>query len=179
MAGLGSAVARVLFMDMRKPRLVLVSALALAMSALPTAAGAAESIVPPSNSAAAQYTEALPTTGGEKQVSGKKNGKRTPAKVLGGHDAHKLESKGKQGKEVANFTAETSPAPTPVAEPSSGTPATDETGSGSSSRAGEKKKRHPDEGAGGSGTGGTGGGGNGANQGSAGARPAPPTQQCR
>jgi hypothetical protein len=129
-------------------------ALALAMAALPATAGA-ESIVPPSNSAAAQYTEAFPTAGGEKQVSGRKNKKRTPAKVLGGHDAHKLESKGKQGREVADFAAETSPASTPEVEPNGEAPEANEVPAGSKSSSGGKKKDgHPEEGAGGSGQGG-------------------------
>jgi phage repressor protein C with HTH and peptisase S24 domain len=147
---------------MRKPRFLLSPALALAIFLLPATADA-ESIVPPSNSAAAQYTEAFPTAGGEKQVSGHKNGKRTPAKVLGGHDAHKLESKGKQGKEVANFAAETSPAPTAVAEPSDVAPPSDESGPGSNPPAAGKKSHAV---AGGSGNGGgRGGNGKSANQG--------------
>lgn len=166
-------------MVMRKPRFLLVPALALAIFALPATANA-ESFVPPSNSAAAQYTEAFPTAGGEKQVSGHKNGKRTPAKVLGGHDAHKLESKGKQGREVANFAAETSPASTPVPEPGNAASAASETGAGSNPQAGEKtqadekKKSHADEGTAGSGNGG-GGGGKGANQASGSTQAAHPS----
>lgn len=142
-------------MVMRKPRFLLVPALALVMVAPPATAGA-ESIVPPSNSAAAQYTEAFPTAGGEKQVSGHKNGKRTPAKVLGGHDAHKLESKGKQGQEVADFAAETSPASTADAASSNEAPEPSEGAADSNPQGGGKKDGHPKEGAGGSGHGGGG-----------------------
>jgi hypothetical protein len=97
----------------------LLPAFVLAVLAFPAAA-AAEPIVPPSNSAASQYTEAIPTAGGEQKVGGHKKGKATPTKVLGGRDTHRLESKGKQGREVAKFAAETSPAPVATPEPSGG-----------------------------------------------------------
>jgi hypothetical protein len=84
---------------------------------LPGAALGAEagSIVPPENSAATQYTEALPTAGGDKQAGG--GHKPSPAKVLGSKNAHKLESQGKEGHEVAEVVAETAPQSSPPAEP--------------------------------------------------------------
>jgi len=92
---------------MPKLRLTLLLAMAIAACAAPSAA--AEAIVPPGNSAATQYTETLPTTGGEKGDGGHKGG-AVPAKTLGGRNAHRLESKGPQGKAVAKFAAETAPA---------------------------------------------------------------------
>ena len=84
----------------------MVAALALA---LPAAATATESVVPPENSAATQYTEVIPTAGGNKQAGGGKQGNRSPQQVLGSKTAHKLESHGKQGREVAEVVAETAP----------------------------------------------------------------------
>jgi hypothetical protein len=92
------------------PHSKLLAALATAafLVAMP-AATQAETIVPPDNSAAIQYTETLPTSRGQKDAEGKK-GKVKPAKVLGHKNVHKLEKKGKQGREVAEFAAETAPA---------------------------------------------------------------------
>jgi hypothetical protein len=70
----------------------------------------AETVVPPGNSAATQYTEGFPTSGGNAQAnSGINGGHTTPAKVLGTHNASKLESKGQVGQEVADLAAETAP----------------------------------------------------------------------
>lgn len=86
-------------------------AIALAILALPAPA-AAESVVPPENSAANQYTEAIPTGGGNKDAGKTGNhGKRTPSSVLGPKKAEKLESKGPQGREAAEVAAATAPAP--------------------------------------------------------------------
>lgn len=85
---------------------------AIAVWIAPPAASAesTESVVPPENSAATQYTEALPTAGGNKESGGGGGkGHRSPAKVLGAHNAHQLESHGKQGREVAEVVAETAP----------------------------------------------------------------------
>lgn len=89
---------------------------ALAILALPAAAPAA--VVPPENSAATQYTEAIPTGGG-RQDSSKVPEKRSPAAVLGSHKAKKLESEGRTGREVAAVVAATAPssAPAPAPEP--------------------------------------------------------------
>jgi hypothetical protein len=82
---------------------------ALAAFALPAVAGA-EEVVPPGNSAATQYTEAIPTAGGPKQTGSSQHHRQSsPAKVLGAHDAHKLDSKGEAGHAVAEFAAETAP----------------------------------------------------------------------
>jgi hypothetical protein len=85
------------------------AALALALPASSAAAGETAAVVPPENSAATQYTEAVPTAGGDSTSGGHK--KPSPAKVLGSKNAHKLESQGKDGREVARVVAETAPAP--------------------------------------------------------------------
>jgi hypothetical protein len=74
------------------------------------AAAAAETVVPPGNSAATQYTEAFPTSGGNAKTNSGINGDASPAKVLGSGNAKKLESKGQVGHEVADLAAETAPA---------------------------------------------------------------------
>ncbi len=97
----------------------LAAALALA---LPAAAPGAEteSVVPPENSAATQYTEAIPTAGGDREARGGDGRKRSPAKVLGAANAKELESKGQAGREVARVTAETAP---PTSAPAEQAPA--------------------------------------------------------
>lgn len=94
---------------MKAPKTAIGFLAALAL-ALPASAGAAEetgTVVPPENSAATQYTEAVPTAGGDKPSGGGK--KPSPAKVLGTRNAHKLESQGEEGREVARVVAETAP----------------------------------------------------------------------
>jgi hypothetical protein len=92
---------------------------AFALALLPSAATAQEesSVVPPENSAATQYTEAVPTAGGDKETGG--GHKPAPAKVLGSKNAHKLQSQGKDGREVAQIAAETAPETSQPTEPSS------------------------------------------------------------
>lgn len=93
----------------------LMAAVALALSlAVPVHAGA-EAIVPPGNSAAAQYTEAFPTASGERDTEKQKQ-KRSPQKVLGKKESKQLKSKGQDGEAVAEIVAETSPAPDVVTE---------------------------------------------------------------
>lgn len=83
------------------------------MLALPATA-LAEYYVPPGNSAANQYTETLPSAGGDS--AGKNKGKGvTPAQALGAKNAHKLESQGPAGKAAAELAAETAPV---IVEPS-------------------------------------------------------------
>jgi hypothetical protein len=84
-------------------------ATAIAGLALPAAA-TAEYLVPPGNSAATQYTEALPTAGGHRDAE-KPNDKqsRTPGEVLGPRNAQQLEDRGAAGREAAEFAAETAP----------------------------------------------------------------------
>ncbi len=92
-----------------------VAALSLALPTSAMGEEEASSVVPPENSAATQYTEALPTAGGDKEAHG--NGRKpSPAKVLGAKNAKRLESQGKEGREVAQIVAET--APTPASAPS-------------------------------------------------------------
>jgi len=98
---------------MRMKKLFSAAVLVTALGALPASA-AAEEIVPPGNSAASQYTEAFPTAGGEKETDDDGKGKKkpaVPADTLGARNAHRLESKGEEGKAVAEFAAETAPAP--------------------------------------------------------------------
>jgi len=103
---------------MRIAKLLPVTVLAMALWALPASAGA-EEIVPPGNSAASQYTEAFPTAGGEKETEdGAKKKKAVPADALGARNAHRLESKGDEGKAVAEFAAETAPVPASSSPPS-------------------------------------------------------------
>lgn len=88
---------------------ILFASLALtALLALPASAPAA-SLVPPGNSAANQYTETFPTTGGNAESKGK--GKVTAGQVLGAGNAKKLDSQGKQGREAAAVVAATAPPP--------------------------------------------------------------------
>lgn len=91
------------------------AAIAVAILALPSSA-IAEEVVPPGNSAATQYTEAIPTAGGPKQTGRPKHRhSQSPSKVLGARNAHKLDSRGATGHAVATLAAETAPAPTPAA----------------------------------------------------------------
>ncbi len=134
---------------MRMARLLSGALLALALLALPAGVSAAAEIVPPGNSAASQYTEAFPTTGGERETEDH-SGKAVPAKTLGARNARQLESKGKDGRAVAEFAAETAPAPA-VAESPSGGGSEPDSGEGS----GKEKEN------GGAAGGGNGGGGRG------------------
>lgn len=70
-------------------------------------------MVPPGNSAATQYTETFPTSGGEAQVNGGINGSdmATPQKVLGKESTRSLESQGADGKATAEVAAATSSPP--------------------------------------------------------------------
>jgi len=82
---------------------------------VPSAAAGEGSVVPPSNSAATQYTEAFPTSGGDKKTDQARH--RSPAKVLGAKNAHKLDRQGPDGAAAAAAAAAT--APTPAAPASS------------------------------------------------------------
>jgi hypothetical protein len=88
----------------------------LALAAFPAAAPAA-SLVPPGNSAANQYTETFPTSGGNAEAKGK--GKVNAGDVLGAGNAKKLDSQGKQGREAAAVVAATAP-PSALAPEDSG-----------------------------------------------------------
>jgi hypothetical protein len=83
----------------------------IAIFALPGAAQA-EYLIPPGNSAATQYTEAVPTAGGPKATNPSKQGKdQSPSKVLGGKNAQKLNQQGPEGWAAAEVAAETAPGP--------------------------------------------------------------------
>lgn len=138
---------------MRPPRVLTAALLALALFALPAGVSAAAEIVPPGNSAASQYTEAFPTTGGEKETEDH-SGKAVPAKTLGARNAKQLESKGKDGKAVAEFAAETAPAPVVTETSAPSSDSQPDSGDGSD-------KGKDDSGAAGGGKGGNGGGGDG------------------
>jgi hypothetical protein len=85
-------------------------ALAILTLAAPGSAGAA-AVVPPGNSAATQYTEALPTAGGPRGTShpGERGRERSPNEVLGKSTTQHLEAQGAQGRAVAEVVAETAP----------------------------------------------------------------------
>jgi cytoskeletal protein RodZ len=81
----------------------------IAIFAAPTAAQA-EYLIPPNNSAATQYTEAVPTAGGPKATDPSNHGKhQSPSKVLGGRNAERLDAQGPEGQAVAEVAAETAP----------------------------------------------------------------------
>ncbi|MGD9737539.1 MAG: hypothetical protein AB7V58_18305 [Solirubrobacterales bacterium] len=82
--------------------------LPFALLALALPAGAAAQIVPPGNSAAAQYTETIPTSQGEQNAQGPKQ-QVNPNDVIGSKNTKKLEEQGPEGAAVAEFTAETAP----------------------------------------------------------------------
>lgn len=92
------------------------AAIALAAIALPASA-AAETIVPPENSAVAQYTESFPTAGGQTDGNGPTRRDASPAKVLGAHNAERLGRRGPDGRAVAELAAETAPSPVPAPLP--------------------------------------------------------------
>jgi hypothetical protein len=82
---------------------------AFALLALALPAGAAAQIVPPGNSAAAQYTETFPTSQGEKDAQGPRQKNPKPEKVIGKETTQALDAQGPEGEAVANFAAETAP----------------------------------------------------------------------
>lgn len=85
--------------------------------ALPASAFAGQ-VIPPGNSAATQYTQAFPTSGGNVEVResiGEPNEKKSPSKVIGKKTTQELESQGPEGTAVAQIAAES--APSTEAEP--------------------------------------------------------------
>lgn len=92
----------------------------IAIFALPAAAQA-EYLIPPGNSAATQYTEAVPTAGGPKATNPSKHGgSKSPKQVLGKGNAKKLDAQGPEGHAAAEVAAET--APVAVSGSGEGTP---------------------------------------------------------
>jgi hypothetical protein len=81
----------------------------IAIFALPSAAQA-EYLIPPGNSAATQYTEAVPTAGGPKATNPSKHGgSKSPKQVLGKGNAKKLNAQGPEGHAAAEVAAATAP----------------------------------------------------------------------
>jgi hypothetical protein len=114
----------------------------IAILAIPAIAHA-EYLIPPNNSAATQYTEAVPTAGGPKATDRSNHGKhQTPSKVLGSDNADRLEAQGSEGRAVAEVAAETAPAPVAAGgegaaqgkHPSTSQPGTNDTGPGGGNR---------------------------------------------
>ena len=64
-------------------------------------------IVPPGNSAANQYTETFPTTGGGSST--KNTDSRSPTKILGARNTRRLKALGPEGRAVAALAAATAP----------------------------------------------------------------------
>jgi hypothetical protein len=85
------------------------AALAMALALAPAAAGQEGEVVPPENSAAAQYTEAFPTAGGDKDAHAQRGRDLSPAEVIGPRNARRLERRGESGRAVAELTTETAP----------------------------------------------------------------------
>lgn len=88
-----------------------IGAVAAAIVLLAAPGGAsAEYLVPPSNSAATQYTETIPTGGGKRDAERSDSIKaRDPDKVLGSGNAKRLEAEGQAGRETAELAAATAP----------------------------------------------------------------------
>jgi hypothetical protein len=115
-------------------------AVALTLALALPATAMAEEVVPPENSAATQYTEAIPTGGGQKGTGGS-GGHATPAAVLGADKAKKLESQGRKGREAAAVVAATAPSPPPAPNPAPQR-STPSSGGGSSKAGGKAKSDH-------------------------------------
>lgn len=128
---------------MHRTRLSLLAA-AFAFAVLPTGAGAAP-YVPPGNSAATQYTEAIPTAGGPKASGGKA---RSPGKVLGARNAAKLEARGPAGHAAAALAAATAPATIPILTSDSSAAPHGGSGGGGAQNAGPGHANPPGEGSG-------------------------------
>jgi hypothetical protein len=95
---------------------LLAVATSVALLALPAAAGA-EYFIPDGNSAVNQYTEGVPSGGGEKSTKGAGEKPVRPAQEIGAQNTEKLEQAGGQeGREAAEVAAETAP-PDVVVQP--------------------------------------------------------------
>ena len=78
------------------------------LSAMPSAA-TAEYLIPPGNSAATQYTEAIPTGGGNSDAGKGSGHSASPAEALGARKARQLEARGEAGRALAALATETAP----------------------------------------------------------------------
>ncbi len=103
----------------KKSPLFAVLATVVALLALPAAASA-EYLIPDGNSAVNQYTEGIPTGGGEKDAKGAGEKKVKPAQTIGAKTTRELEEKGSEGEDLAEVAAETAPPDVVVEEPSGG-----------------------------------------------------------
>jgi len=102
-------------------RLKIAIAFPMAIAFLAPAPGAgAEYLVPPDNSAATQYTEAVPTAGGPSASdrSGGRGGTSSPGRTLGSENVRRLDAQGAVGREVVEAVAATAPR-VPPADPRS------------------------------------------------------------
>lgn len=96
-----------------------ISTAAAVILVLPGSAVAAETVIPPGNSAASQYTETFPTSGGNAELNGELDGSGLPpAKVLGEKTAKALAESGPEGRTVAELATEAAPEQSAVAGPS-------------------------------------------------------------
>lgn len=130
-----------------------------AFAALPAVTAAAETVVPPGNSAATQYTETFPTPSGNAEVNSPINGggrggkhssrggDRSPEKVLGSHTAQQLEQHGQDGQSVATLATEAAPETT---DEGGGAAGTGKNGGSSGGGSGSKGHAVNGEGSGGS-----------------------------
>lgn len=87
-----------------------IPAVALLLVVGPGAAAAGGAVLPPGNSAATQYTEAIPTAGGDTKTDEAAH-HRSPTKVLGNSNTRKLQEHGADGQAAAEAAAATAPAP--------------------------------------------------------------------
>ncbi len=111
---------------LRKRALPSALATVLALALAPTAAAQEPEgeVLPPENSAVTQYTEPFPTAGGNKDAHAHEGRDGSPGKVLGARNAHRLEREGSAGRAVAEFAADTAPAPArPAVDDEGGDPA--------------------------------------------------------
>ena len=139
---------------MRMPKTAIaIAALCVALS-LPVLAGAAP-YIPPGNSAATQYTETFPSSGGNVEVNGSiAGGGGSPQKALGKKTAEALNEAGPEGEQVAELAAEAAPEET-VASDESGA---GKQGDGKGESSGDQGKKKDDKGENAGGVGGNGGG---------------------
>jgi hypothetical protein len=129
-------------------RLPLAALAIAALSAAPAAAATVESaVVPPSNSAAAQYTETFPTSGGDKKTD-QKPSHRSPAKVLGKHNAQKLRQQGPEGQAAAEAAAATAPSSIATRQPTHPPSTQNKGGGGGQSTTGKGEANAPQHGQG-------------------------------
>jgi hypothetical protein len=97
-------------MRLRKTGKGLLLVAILALGAAPYASAAEEEfVVPPENSAAHQYTEAFPTSGGDRDVHAHRGRDLSPDKVIGAKNANRLNQQGPDGQATAELAAETAP----------------------------------------------------------------------